>query len=346
MTPTPYYVFNHSVLSSAYAGMCQDFRGMRLYYCLKANGERSIVEALHKAGALFEVSSQGEWDTAISIGAKADETICGVPIKPRSLIRNLYRGGCRYFVFDSLGEYVKLVAEAPDAAKVLRLFIGDIAPGAIPFGARDCEIATWIESGDLDPHAVAGITFDIRKNKDIQVSLRVLDYVEEFLARWPGRELKLVNIGGNYRPSAEVGPEFYEKLFEKISTIGKLYDLEFISENGRSLVKHAGIIYAKVILVRESGDGLDVFIDASVSSGVTHEPTGIRTIHANPTPSQDKVPCNFFGVTCCRTRLFQWVLDFIPREGHILEMTGMGAYTICKTSAFHSLPRPEVFYEL
>lgn len=345
MTQTPYYVFDHLAISEAFAGISRDLGGMPIYFCLKANGEQPIAETLQKAGALFEVSSQGEWETAVSVGAKPEDIICGVPVKPRSLIHSLYQAGCRYFVFDCLEEYAKLIDEAPEAEKILRLYIADISIDSIPFGAKEKEVCDWIQSGALDPQAVSGITFDTRKNKDIEVTLRALNYIERILGYWPGNKLKLVNIGGNYRSSPEIGTEYYRRLTQKIASLRNRFDLKFVCELGRSLVKYSGRLYTTVVLVKKNGTSFDVFIDASVPTGITHEPTEIRVISGTPHLAQDKIQCNFFGVTCCRTKLFQWNLEFIPSEGLVLEMLGMGAYTICKSSSFHGLARPSVFHE-
>lgn len=343
MLDTPYYSVDLKVACDSFRQICADLRGCTVHYCLKANGESPLLKALAAQNAPFEVSSDGEFDMAIAAGVRPTAVICGVPVLTIPAIQRLYSGGCRYFVFDSPATFHNLEGHAPTAAKVLRLNLSHISPEAIEFGATTEEVHAWVDSKEIEPSKVTGLAFDLRRNVQATPVLEALRLCEHLLPLFP--KANVLNIGGNYRLSWEVGSAYYAEVLQELDRIRRERQLAIYAEIGRSVVKHAGSLFCRVILTKRRPDHVDVYLDAGVPSGVTHSPTFVRLANDDPKqPVTDQIECRFFGTTCCHTCLFTLALPFQPSAGDVLELAGMGAYTICKRSAFHGWPLTPVYY--
>lgn len=343
MIDTPRYVFDLEVIRQSYWQISRDLDGCLVHYCLKANGEAAVVETLAAAGARFEVSSSAEFDTVVAAGADPATVLCGLPVKPVRMVSELYKRGCRYFVFDSLDEWRKLERNAPGAEKVLRLNVRHISQDAAAFGALPGEVEEWVASGSLEKSAVGGLAFDLRRNTRAELVVAALDLCERMLDVFP--HVRSVNVGGNYRMSWEVEDGYYPAVRRRLDSLRMRWPVVLLAEVGRSVVKHAGRLYSRVVLVK-SRDGYDeVYLDTGVPGGVTHGPTFIRLVDAEASRSgSDTRRCRFYGITCCHTCLFTADLDFRPRPEDVLELGGMGAYTVCKMSSFHGWRTTPVVY--
>jgi ornithine decarboxylase len=344
MIDTPQYVFDAEVIRRSYQQICRDLDGCLIHYCLKANGEASVVQVLAAAGARFEVSSSGEFDTVVAAGVDPATVLCGLPVKPAKMVSELYERGCRYFVFDCPDEWRKLEQHAPEAIKALRLNVCHISADAADFGATAREVKEWVATGLLAKTAVSGLTFDLRRNTRAELVVAALDLCEQMLSVFP--QVRSVNIGGNYRMSWEVEAEYYPTVRRRLASLRMRWPVVLLAEVGRSIVKHAGRLYSRVVLVKSRDTYDEVYLDIGVAGGVTHGPTFIRPLAptASQSVSESWRRCQFYGNTCCHTCLFTAELNFRPRPGDVLELGGMGAYTVCKMSAFHGWPTTPIVY--
>lgn len=343
MDNTPFYVFDNLVACSAFRQMSLDLNECLVHYCLKANGEAPVVNSLATAGARFEISSIHEFRTVARTGIAPEGILCGLPVKPAEMIRTLYEFGCRYFVFDSIDEFRKLERCAPHSKKVLRVNVCHISPEATAFGATREEIEGWIRAGMLPTSSVAGLAFDLRRNTTASAVLKALDLCEDLLNHFSCATT--INIGGNYRMSWETEPDYYPTIGPRLASLRSRWPVTLLAEVGRSIIKHAGRLYASVTQVRRQRDQRSVYLDAGLPAGITHGPTFTRVVCPRTSQrSQDRVPCHFYGNTCCHTLLFSADLNFDPQPGDVLEMGGMGAYSVCKISHFHGFAPPRILY--
>ncbi len=175
MLDTPCYVFDTSLIRQSYFQVGKDLTGCLVHYCLKANGEPAVVRTLADAGARFEVSGTGEFNTVLEAGVTPKSILCGLPVKPVGMVRDLYEAGCRYFTFDSVDELRKLEQHAPEADKALRLNVCHLSPDATDFGAKPSQVDDWIRSGQLSKTVVTGLAFDLRRNTQEDVVVAALD---------------------------------------------------------------------------------------------------------------------------------------------------------------------------
>ncbi len=343
MNDTPHYIFDPRIATQAYRRISRDLEGCQVHYCLKANGDGVIVRSLAAAGARFEVSSRIEFETVIEAGIAPENILCGLPVKTVPLVRDLYDKGCRYFTFDTLDELRKLERYAPTADKALRLNVRHISPPSPDFGATEAEVEGWVRADVFDRRSVTGLAFDIRQNTQAHTVIDSLDLCERILKMFP--DVKTVNIGGNYRMSWEVGDDYYPRVISRLNALRERWSVGIIAEVGRSVVKHAGRAYTRVALVKPRNGYNAVYLDVGLPGGITHSPTFIRLFQTCGFPRKaEQVPCKFFGDTCCNTCLFATDIDFQPCQGDVLELGGMGAYTVCKISRFHGATPPPIYY--
>jgi diaminopimelate decarboxylase len=218
-----------------------------------------------------------------------------------------------------------------------------ISQDAADFGATVAEVEEWVACGSLKKSGVGGLSFDLRQNTRAELVVAAIDLCERLLDVFP--RVRTVNIGGNYRMSWEVGEGYYPAVRRRLASLRERWPVVLMAEVGRTIVKHAGRLYCRVVLLKPR-DGYDaVYLDTGVPGGVTHGPTFVRLLGPGPSRGEAEKRCyRFYGTTCCNTCLFTADLDFRPKAEDVLELGGMGAYTVCKMSAFHGWPATPVVY--
>lgn len=335
---TPKYVFSKERIEYCFFSMCKKMKGVTIYYSLKANSEKVVLEVLKDANAKFEVASIGEFDVLKEIGVSSDRIICGLPIKPIAWLQHMYSQGCRYFIFDSKRELDKLIDHAFDSLKILRINISDLVSNSIDFGMDYESACNLLQDFDSAKH-VDGLSFHISNNTQINNFNCVLDRIETlipFIKASP----KILNIGGGYRIDAT--DEFYYNLQDRIARIKIKYGVDVIAEPGNTIVNSAGSIYTKVIGIKKRKDYTDVYIDVGKPSGLKTSnkrlPERINIIGKNA--SLEKYKYRFIDITCMHKPHFSWELNYVLEENDIIQFTEMGAYTVCLQSKFHLWESP------
>lgn len=337
---TPYYVFSKEKIINNFYQMSKNLYLCDIYYALKANSEIEILEILNNCNAGFEIASLGELDKLEKLNINSDRIICSLPVKSIELITQLYLYGCRYFVFDTIDELIKLCQYAPNSKKILRLYIGDILDNSIGYGMRIECIKSLVDNNSSYLDIIDGVTFYVSKNKNISNLIRVFDRVDYILSllSW---ENKILNIGGNYRLLDEVPAEFYVQLNNRLTILAKKYNLRILAEPGHGIIKNAGTLITKVVLTKKQDNEVHVFIDAGTPTGIHFEPDEVRKIE-NTSELAEEILYKFYGITCSHQLLFVKKLNYNIMQNDILEFSNYGSYTICMSNNFHSWSKPIV----
>ncbi len=145
--------------------------------------------------------------------------------------------------------------------------------------------------------------------------------------------------------SWEIGDGYYAGVKSALDRLQERWPILPIAEIGRSIVKHAGRLYCRVMLVKQREGHDEVFLDTGLPGGVSHGPTFVRLLSSQRGKTNcDERRYKFYGNTCCHTCLFTADLKFRPIQDDILELGGMGAYTVCKMSSFHGMAATPVVY--
>ena len=121
----------------------------RIYYAVKANPARPVLERLARLGSSFDAASFEEVSGCLDAGARPEAISFGNTIKKACAIRAAFQRGVTLFAFDSAEELEKLAENAPGARVYCRILVeneGADWPLSRKFGttvenARDADAA-------------------------------------------------------------------------------------------------------------------------------------------------------------------------------------------------------------
>lgn len=337
---TPCYVFDRKKVISNWNELKLSIQPDLMFYALKANGNIEILRSLNQIGANFEIASPGELSALEKLGVHPERIICSLPVKKCEFIMKFYEYGIRYFVFDTLSEFNKLVQLAPLSKKILRLNVTSIAPQSIPFGVEPDIFFEWSRSHMIDLNYIDGLTFYVSKNKDIITLMSVLNLCEIILHYIP--KCEILNIGGNYRLPSEIDEHFYENLRKNLDLLRAKYGVRIYAEPGRSVVKSAGTLLSTIISMKPHGESTWVYIDAGIPTGISYAPKDI--LHVNKKESPYSYKYIFYDITCSHIPLFEKHLNYDLEPGDVLTLKDFGSYSLAKSSNFHGWASPLVYY--
>lgn len=329
---TPMYIFDKSILIKNYNLLKKKLSPCKVHYALKANACSQVLQVLNEAGASFECASVNEYRRLKEIGVDNDDIIFGLPIKTEDIIKYVYEGGGRYFVFEDMRELQKLEKLAPMSKKILRIYITDILPHNIGYGMHMEQIKKNIEEQNL-LERMDGISFHISENTNIESELKALDRAEVILEQLIVREKAgaILNIGGSYRLTAP--DDYYTRLQNRLKSLVKKYSVQLIAEPGLAIVDTAGSFLTRVVMTKEYELFTDVYIDGGAPNGLNKVPPEIISIEKREVGT--KRIYRFIDITCLNKVLFNKRLPIVIKDDDILEFRKVGAYTLVYQNEFH-----------
>lgn len=109
----PTLVLDLNNLKQNYTNFVEVFDNCNVHYAVKANPQRSILNALHSYGSKFDAASGGEIRMCLDVGAAPSDISFGNTIKRVSDIQYAYSMGVDLFAVDSFDEIDKLSIHAP-----------------------------------------------------------------------------------------------------------------------------------------------------------------------------------------------------------------------------------------
>src|ERR1035438_8462379 len=125
----PYFAYDFAEVRKRFLLLTANFRGLPIYYAMKANPNPGILAFLRGLGARVEASSIGELSKALESGFHpSDTTLTGPGKTMRDLVYAVEKG-VRYISVESLNEYRDLcaVCAARISATSALLRINDLA---------------------------------------------------------------------------------------------------------------------------------------------------------------------------------------------------------------------------
>ncbi len=309
---TPCLVVDLDRVEANYLSMAAAFPQARIFYAIKANPARPVLERLVSLGASFDAASWEEISMCLEAGAPPERISFGNTIKKASAIRRAREAGIDLFVFDSEAELEKLAECAPGARVFCRLIVateGAAFPLARKFGTHaDMAVELMKKAGELGlvPY---GLSFhpgsqqvgpDAHEAAIGQVAMLFDDLEQQ------GIKLGMINLGGGF-------PTKYQEEIPTIANfghgIGRALSFHFgndlpevFLEPGRYLVGDAGVLESEVVLVsqRSKTDPLRwVYLDVGKFGGLS-ETEGECTRYRITTPHDGgpEGPVIIAGPTC------------------------------------------------
>ncbi len=355
---TPCLVLDLDRVVENFAAMRSALPDAHIYYAVKANPARPVLDLLVREGSRFDAASWDEIALCLAAGATPDRISFGNTIKKASAIRQAVAAGIDLFVFDSEAELEKIAANAPGSRVFCRLAVGTVGsvfPLARKFGAG-MELASelMLRARDLglDPyglsfHAGSQQTSAEAHEAAIGQVAMLFDELQQ-----AGVNLRMINLGGGF-------PTRYQEEVPDIASFAHGIERalafhfgnerpEVFLEPGRYMVGDAGIVSAEVVLVsqRVKSDPLRwVYLDIGKFGGLSEtEGEATRYVFRTPHDGGEDGPVIIAGPTCdSADTLYEkapYRLPLALRDGDRVEILATGAYVTTYASTGFNGFRP------
>jgi ornithine decarboxylase len=315
-----------------------------IYYAVKANPARPVLERLAKLSSRFDAASFEEVAACLAAGARPEAISYGNTIKKTSAIRRAHTAGVTLYAFDSVEELEKLAENAPGARVYCRILVGNEGadwPLSRKFGTsveNAKELMLRASDLGLDPY---GLSFHVGSQQTTtsayelaigKVAMLFTDLTEA------GVNLRMMNLGGGF-------PTRYR---DEVPEIGCFADAimaamtehfgnalpEMLIEPGRAVVADAGLIASEVVLVSRRDKNSPVrwvYLDIGRFGGLAEtEGEAIKYRITTPHDRTTLGPVVIAGPTCDGVDIMyeksNYRLPLALRTGDHVELLSAGAY--------------------
>ncbi len=280
---TPCVVVDTEIVSDHYDVLTSNFPYAKIYYAIKANPEKEVLELLKNKGSNFDVASVYELDKIVALGVEPERISYGNTIKKRKDINYFYDKGVRLFASDSEADVRNIAAEAPGSKIYVRILTEGNQTADWPlsrkFGCQNdmaMDLLLLAKELGLEPY---GVSFHVgSQQRDIGAWDSAIAKVSNIFERLRDENnitLKMINMGGGF-------PANYTTITNELKTYAEEItrflredfgdDLpEIILEPGRSLVANAGILVSEIVLIaRKDNTALHrwIYTDVGKFSGL------------------------------------------------------------------------------
>ena len=99
--------------------------GVDVHYAVKANPHQEVIRRLHASRVGFEIASQAELTSLLTLGIPPDRMLCLHPIKSPDFVSALHDAQVGYLAADSRQEVEKIATLAPGAGIAVRLAVSN-----------------------------------------------------------------------------------------------------------------------------------------------------------------------------------------------------------------------------
>ena len=378
---TPLYVYSRSTLEEHYRRIAGAFAALHAEVCfsIKSCPNLHICRLLGELGAGFDVVSGGEIYRAIRAGGDPSRFVFAGVGKTDAEIHQAIDAGVGLLNVESEPELENLraIAAARGAHLQAALRVNpDVDPRThaytttglkeTKFGVDLDKAAHVFRAYGRDEHVrLCGLHLHLgspvnRVEPYVQAIRRVLELISRLEAE--GFRIECLDIGGGF--GAHYDGEDAPSAADYAAAIVPLLEgrgLRIILEPGRSIVANAGILLARVLLLKRSGGKEYVIVDAGMSDLLRPALYGAEHFVWPAHPGERLVPpsrslrlrlegCQEVDVVgpLCESGDFLARSRFLPSlgRGDLLAVFGTGAYGFSMASQYNSRPRPaEVLVE-
>ena len=346
---TPFVVVDVDLVEERYRQLVEAIPTATVYYAVKANPGRPLLERLHALGSAFDVASPAEIDACLAVGVDPARISYGNTIKKRRDIAYAASVGVTRYTVDAIEELEKVVDLAPGASVCVRL-------------RHDCGGADWplsrkfgCEAPDVERLLVAaseaglgsGVSFHVGSqqrdlgswDETLEVVARVVDR-----ARHRGANPTFLNLGGGFPGTyREAAPSMAAYGAAVNGALGRWIPEgmdEIMVEPGRYLAADAGVLRSEVVLVsRRSPEDHErwVYLDCGKFHGLAETmDEAIRYRMRTTADGGATGPVSIAGPTCDSADVLyektSYELPLALDEGDMVDVMSAGAYTTTYSS--------------
>ncbi|GIX16252.1 MAG: diaminopimelate decarboxylase [Rhodothalassiaceae bacterium] len=359
---TPVYVYStatlvrhHRVLDAALAPLDR-----LICFAVKANGNLSVLATLARLGAGADVVSGGELARARAAGIPAGRIVfSGVGKTPAELAAALDEGIYQFNVESAaeLEMLARIAQEKGVRAPVALRVNPDVRPAThrkIATGARETKFGIPREDALALYRAAAAMRGIRVQGIDVHIGSQITElapFAEAFARiadlvaalRRQGIEIRTVDLGGGlgvpYARGRDAPPEpaAYGALVREL--VGAL-DCRVIVEPGRLIAANAGVLLARVVLVKETAHRRFVVLDAGMNDLM--RPALYDAVHeilpvAEPAPDAPAITADVVGPVCESGDVFLRDAVLPPlAAGDLVAIRSAGAYGASMASAYNA----------
>lgn len=366
---TPVYVYSAGVIRSRYKALAAALEplGASIHYAVKANSNQAVIALLHSLGAGADVVSGGELARALAAGVPADQIVFAGVGKTRDEMAAALDAGILMFNIESEPELEMLaeVARSKGATARIGLRVNpDVDPkthAKITTGKAENKFGVPIErapaffarAAETDGVEAVGLSvhigsqlLDLEPYRQTYLRLREMALV----LRAEGYGLTTLDLGGGLGIGyhGEPGPDPRALAGIIRDVLGDL-DFRLAVEPGRWLVGGAGVLLARVILVKHGETKRHVVVDTAMNDLI--RPTLYEGFHRiEPVAGRDRPdagPADVVGPICESG-------DYLAKDrplpaveaGELLAVRDAGAYGAVMASTYNARPlAPEVLVD-
>lgn len=345
---TPLLVLSLEQIEKNYRLLRTHLPRVKVFYAIKANPHRRILELMRDLGSNFDVASDGEIMELSSLGVDGSRMIYANPMKTVNGLRACRNAGVGKMTFDSAGEIDKMARECPGATVLLRIRIDNSSAHVDlnkKFGAaREQALELLLKARDSGLDA-AGIAFHVgSQTTSADPYLYALDIAREIFeeAAAAGMQLRIMDIGGGF-PIPE--PKVRFNLQEMLNQINARLDedfpgVEIWAEPGRFICGTAVNLITSVIGVTERGGQPWYFLDEGLYgtfSGVLFDQWDFKLISFK---EGEQVAATFAGPSCDSLDImFRGKMTVRQEEGDLILVPICGAYTSASATTFNGFSK-------
>ena len=345
---TPLLVLSLEQIEKNYRLLRTHLPRVKVFYAIKANPHRRILELMRDLGSNFDVASDGEIMELSSLGIDGSRMIYANPMKTVNGLRACRNAGVGKMTFDSAGEIDKMARECPGATVLLRIRIDNSSAHVDlnkKFGAaRQQALDLLLKARDAGLDA-AGIAFHVgSQTTSADPYLYALDIAHEIFeeAAAAGMRLRIMDIGGGF-PIPE--PKVRFNLQEMLNQINARLDedfpgVEIWAEPGRFICGTAVNLITSVIGVTERGGQPWYFLDEGLYgtfSGVLFDQWDFKLISFK---EGEQVAATFAGPSCDSLDImFRGKMTVRQEEGDLILVPICGAYTSASATTFNGFSK-------
>ena len=343
---TPLLVLSLEQIEKNYRLLRTHLPRVKVFYAIKANPHRRILELMRDLGSNFDVASDGEIMELSSLGVDGSRMIYANPMKTVNGLRACRNAGVGKMTFDSAGEIDKMARECPGATVLLRIRIDNSSAHVDlnkKFGAaREQALELLLKARDAGLDA-AGIAFHVgSQTTSADPYLYALDIAREIFeeAAAAGMQLRIMDIGGGF-PIPE--PKVRFNLQEMLNQINARLDedfpgVEIWAEPGRFICGTAVNLITSVIGVTERGGQPWYFLDEGLYgtfSGVLFDQWELISFKEG-----EQVAATFAGPSCDSLDImFRGKMTVRQEEGDLILVPICGAYTSASATTFNGFSK-------
>lgn len=357
----PYLVVDLNKVEQLYRDLKADLPMADVYYAIKANPARPVLELLHRLGSSFDCATVREIRDVLEVGAAPKSISYGSTLKKEPDIRAAFALGVDLFCFDCEEELEKIARQAPGARVFCRILVdneGADWPLTRKFGCDPAEAAPLLVRAQQLGLVPYGLSFHVGSQQMQPLSfVRAIGQASDAVAalRQRGIQVRMLNLGGGL-------PAHYDRAVPPLANYSAAIkaglaevDLngglsQVIIEPGRYMTGDAGVTVSEVILTAQRGNQRWVYLDVGKFGGLAETiDEAIRYRVETPYNGAATVPSVVAGPTCDSADvLYEKNVYRLPaalKTGDRVHILSTGAYTTTYASnGFNGIPPIAEYY--